>query len=268
MTLNLVETSAYQSAPIDFFRFRYGNKYIYQVSASEDLVGPLSVTYKATQITRTMTSSSSELNKNPIDLQVDITNPIVSYFRTGQPDEVLFISVFVRHSTDEDSEFILSWQGRVTNCELDGDFAKLICEPVSNSLRRLGLRAKYQVLCRHALYDARCGASEIKAPVFISSVSASGTQIVISSTGQPDNFFTGGSLTLSSGGSRMIASQIGNILTISHPFNAIYPSEPAEVIAGCNHGREDCITKFNNLPHFGGFPYIPKKNPFSGAINQ
>ena len=36
------------------------------------------------------------------------------------------------------------------------------------------------------------------------------------------------------------------------------------IYAGCNRSPEDCRTKFNNTPNYGGFPHVPGFNPFMG----
>jgi hypothetical protein len=34
--------------------------------------------------------------------------------------------------------------------------------------------------------------------------------------------------------------------------------------AGCDHLLATCRDRFSNVANFGGFPWIPQKNPFSG----
>ena len=48
---------------------------------------------------------------------------------------------------------------------LSGAEATLKCEPIASSLKRPGLRARYQLLCRHVLYSSGCGALP-PAPLF------------------------------------------------------------------------------------------------------
>jgi len=267
MTLSVIEASDYGGSPIEFYKFRYGAQIYYQVSATEEQLGPLGVTYSPRQITCKETNNSSEINKNPIDLIVDKSNEITYIFRTGQPDDVLFLSRYVRHTNDVDSEFLLNWQGRVSNCQFEGDYAKLICEPVSNSAKRLGLRSKYQKLCRHSLYDNRCQASELKENITINVVNP--TSISVLGITQADGFYNGGNLVLENNAMRMVVSQVGGVLQITSPFNNISSGMNAQIIAGCDHTRETCLNKFNNFLNYGGFPYIPTKNPFTdGPINQ
>jgi uncharacterized phage protein (TIGR02218 family) len=34
---------------------------------------------------------------------------------------------------------------------------------------------------------------------------------------------------------------------------------------GCDHSMATCISKFNNLVNYGGFPYMTQKNPWSNV---
>ncbi len=267
MTVSVIEGSAYGGSPLEFFKFRYGTTYHFQVASTQDEVGPLLQVYTHKQISREMNTSSSELNKNPLELIVDQSNEVTRYFRTGQPDEIIFLSMYLKHQTDVDEEYILAWQGRVSNCKFEGDLARLVCEPVSASAKRLGLRAKYQKLCRHALYDDRCQATPLQENVTVTLVSPG--SITVSGISQADNFYRGGYLQLSNGQMRMVTSQLGGLLELSHAFNSISAGLTGTIIAGCDHSRASCRDKFNNFLNFGGFPYIPTKNPFTdGPINQ
>jgi hypothetical protein len=37
-----------------------------------------------------------------------------------------------------------------------------------------------------------------------------------------------------------------------------------EAFAGCDRSFSTCQSKFGNSLNFGGFPWIPPKNPFAG----
>lgn len=42
--------------------------------------------------------------------------------------------------------------------------------------------------------------------------------------------------------------------------------DTVKVYAGCDKLNTTCSTKFNNILNFGGFPFIPQDNPFTGTI--
>ena len=72
-----------------------------------------------------------------------------------------------------------------------------------------------------------------------------------------------GTITFTSGAnagiSRMIeASDISGALQLRVPV-PVAPSagDAYSITPGCDRTKASCLWKFNNLVHFGGFPYIP-----------
>ena len=40
---------------------------------------------------------------------------------------------------------------------------------------------------------------------------------------------------------------------------------PVTLVAGCDHSMAVCAGRFDKLDNYGGFPFIPPKNPFDGT---
>ena len=76
------------------------------------------------------------------------------------------------------------------------------------------------------------------------------------------NYFALGRIRIGSQ-TRMITSQDGNRLNLNAPFTEPYPAagDNVEVWPGCDRALDTCINKFGNHVNFGGFPYIPPRNP-------
>ena len=55
-------------------------------------------------------------------------------------------------------------------------------------------------------------------------------------------------------------------LTLNLPFSDLTVGDTVKAFAGCNHTTEVCDGKFANLLNYGGFPFIPQKNPMDGTI--
>jgi hypothetical protein len=80
-----------------------------------------------------------------------------------------------------------------------------------------------------------------------------------------DGYYTGGLLIAPNGASRFITNQVSDIVTISRPIQGLLGSMDVDIYPGCDHLKETCLAKFNNLNNFGGFPWIPSRNPFDGS---
>jgi uncharacterized phage protein (TIGR02218 family) len=177
-------------------------------------------------------------------------------------------------------ETVAHWKGRIVGAEVEGARILLTCESVFSTLRRAGVRAKYQRLCRHALYGRGCGLdialSWLSGPV----TAVSGNAVTIpDAAGQPDGWFRGGVLRY---GAQLgfITGHAGALLTLSRPVPEIAAAlaSPeidtdtgdtlpimADITPGCDLRASTCAAKFGNLPNFGGFPEIPGRNPFGGG---
>jgi uncharacterized phage protein (TIGR02218 family) len=63
---------------------------------------------------------------------------------------------------------------------------------------------------------------------------------------------------------RFIRDFSGTDLTLTQPFQGIAVDDEVTVSPGCDHTMATCDEVYDNLPNYGGFPFIPQKNPFGG----
>lgn len=99
----------------------------------------------------------------------------------------------------------------------------------------------------------------------ILSVSGGLTLTISEAALKPDGYFTGGMLKLPDNTSRFIVAHAGDQITISRPVAQAIGNLTASIYPGCDHLKETCNNKFQNLDNFGGFPFIPGRNPFNGS---
>ena len=62
----------------------------------------------------------------------------------------------------------------------------------------------------------------------------------------------------------MILAHSGNSVTLSALLSGLAVGVAFEAFAGCDRTLATCQAKFGNAINFGGFPWIPAKNPFTG----
>ena len=80
---------------------------------------------------------------------------------------------------------------------------------------------------------------------------------------KPVGWFVGGRLT-AAGAQRLIVASSGGAVTLSAPIPGLTAGDAFDAYPGCDHTLGTCASKFGNQLNFGGFPYIPQKNPFTG----
>jgi hypothetical protein len=145
-------------------------------------------------------TQSNELAKDPLDINVPRDSALGLSFLGGSPDQITSITVYREHLGDLDNEFQVAFKGRVTGASPDGDMVSLSCENIFSSMRRSGLRARYQKNCRHALYSTQCGVTLASYADAATATAVSGFAITAAAAaGEVDGFYTGGILVVAFG---------------------------------------------------------------------
>jgi uncharacterized phage protein (TIGR02218 family) len=100
----------------------------------------------------------------------------------------------------------------------------------------------------------------------ISGISLASTEIGDESTtrGFPDWFLLG-RITIGTE-TRTIVSHNGDSIKVSTPFLNASPGDEFTILPGCNRTQAYCVDRFNNFVNFGGFPFVPPKNPQLEAV--
>ena len=183
-------------------------------------------------------------------------------YAAARPNGVVSLTVFRNHLGD--SEYITWWKGRVASVVFAGSTAKIRCESIFTALKRPGLRAHYQTGCRHALFDPGCGVNNQAYKLAGTVASFSGLNVTSSTfLTQASGWLTGGYLRVA-GVPRMITNHSGDTITLSSVLPGLAVGVVFEAFAGCDRTFAICQSKFGNSLNFGGFPWIPAKNPFAG----
>jgi len=255
------ETSLAAGAPVELYRFVLGQQ-IWTVTSAREALVYQTESYQPTVIRRSAVEQSPEFARNGIDLDCGRDFAVAQLFAAARPNGVVSLTLFRNHLGD--SEYITWWKGRVASVVFSGSTAKIRCESIFTALKRPGLRAHYQTGCRHALFDPGCGINN-QAYKLVGTVSAV-TGLDVKSSAfltQPAGWLTGGYLRVA-GVPRMITNHSGDTVTLSTPLPGLQPGAALEAFAGCDRSFATCQAKFGNFLNFGGFPWIPAKNPFAG----
>jgi uncharacterized phage protein (TIGR02218 family) len=157
------------------------------------------------------------------------------------------------------------WMGRVLGVEVADDAARIRCESAQVSLKSIGLRRLYSRACSHVLYSTACGAVPITASATVSEVS--GRSVVLDGVvpATVANMLAGGWLQTPEGARHMIVSEGIFNVELLYPVQ-IAAGTSVTLTAGCDHSTATCASRFDNLANYGGFPFIPAKNPFSTGV--
>jgi uncharacterized phage protein (TIGR02218 family) len=125
-------------------------------------------------------------------------------------------------------------------------------------------RNVYQAACSNTLFDSICGLSTAtwRSTGTISTVTS--TASFTSTLTQADDFFTGGRVRFLSG--RLEGTWLpikafmhasGSVTLARPPADVLQAGDTFEVWPGCDKKLATCTTKFGNIIHFRGQPFIP-----------
>ncbi len=246
-------------AAIELFEFLLDGTYYRYTSGSVTVVKDAQ-DFTAEPIRRGTIANSDDLNRAGVTLTALRDNPyVVAALASPQPHT---LTIFGELS---DSTWATIWKGRIVSLVLHGAEAEIETESLLTALNRVALYGKYQILCRHVLYDVGCQVTAATYK-FTGTVSAiEGASVTIPGLdAQSDDYYNGGYVKFGSYDYRSIVDHAGNIITLFSVVPGLALSTAADVYPGCNHTEAECNTKFSNLLNYGGFPWLPTgKNPFT-----
>lgn len=287
MSYGDLQASAEQGDPVQCFLFRYGTEpgehYAYTDHTDELVIdhgAPLGeITYAPVPIERDKIESNGTLDKSALKIGTDLGTELAEIFRVYPPSSVVTLTVYEGHLTDADSEFVVTWAGRIVSASRDEGELQLSGEPVSTSMRRPGLRRHYQYGCMHQLYGPQCKTDKPSKtlPATLTAIVGATVTLDMGWYGPyPPAKFQGGLMEWPSAtGSiqrRTILRVTGNTLSLSGLPYGLEAGDAVSVVLGCNHKPfatqdGDCEALHDNLPNYGGCPWIPLKNPI-GTFNN
>ncbi|MDH3233768.1 MAG: phage BR0599 family protein [Alphaproteobacteria bacterium] len=282
MSFEPIETSRELGVPINLYQFIYegdvgdspASLSVFAYTDSEETVFHDGTVYEPIPISRDKIRASGTLDKSAMRVRMPRDVALLALFIVWPPSQPVTLIIRQGHITDPDSEFGVIWSGTVLAVERDGDECVTTGEPISSSLRRSGLRRPYSLGCPLALYKGLCTASEAAATVTATVDAIDGTTITLAS-GWEGSFdptkFTEGMVkwTNASGGreARKILRVTGDDLALGGFLRDLAVTDSVSVVLGCNHLMTDCQFLHNVIHAFGGFAWIPTKNPHS-LVNQ
>lgn len=253
--------------PVELYEFTFGSDVWRYVSSDVDYVHPFTgTTFIAEPVSRGHLQQSEEDTSMTVEITLSSLNPVADFFRTPYlPGRQVWLVVYGAHRGSGATPAV-KFRGQVGGVSFDGVTAKLSCIPLSRAINRNVPIQLVQKLCTNTLYDARCLADPATFSVAKIITAISGLTFTLNSaTGHPVGFYSGGFLE---GGGHPPATIHDDLSTsLKMLYNPGYtPGDAVTIYAGCDKKIGTCATKFNNVPHFQAFPFMPLLDPFNDEI--
>jgi uncharacterized phage protein (TIGR02218 family) len=189
--------------------------------------------------------------------------PFVSAAMSGALDgaTVLLQRAFLTSWTAAPVGAAILFSGRVSDVSGSRTEVKIIVKSDIELLNIKLPRNLYQPSCLNTVYDASCAAN--KAAKTVTGTATGGTtQSITTGRSEASGWFEQGVLTFTSGLNAGVFRTVKGFSGGAFSFALPLPNAPAagdafSVFPGCDKTQSTCTSKFNNVIHFRGFPYIP-----------
>ena len=285
MTYATLESSVADGRPYFLYQFvegdqvwRFTSRAAAWTSAGS---GGEAITWEPAALAHGDVVQTSEIERAQLELSWPVSHPFARRFLTPLGNTPVTLTIFRGHE-QVPGETVAHWKGRVVGADVEGQRILLLAESIFSTLRRAGVRAKYQRLCRHALYGRGCGLdiAQYWLTGTVSAVAVGGAVVTLAeAAAQPDGWYRAGVLRLS-GQFGFITGHAGAVLTLSRPMRELVTAlatpdiDPetgapmpllVDIAPGCDLRAVTCGEKFGNLLNFEGFPEIPGRNPLGGG---
>lgn len=190
----------------------------YRYSSGDKDVPVGGVTWTKLAIKRGSISSSSDLEKNSLEVTFAADSEFAQSCLRSALEEVVFLTL----NKYQNSTLSMLWQGRLTGVKPDGATIVLTFENDYTSLARVGARYKYQRTCSHDLYGAGCKLNKDNWKVRTTLVSVSGSAVVLRGLeSYVDSYFRLGMLENSNSVNVGIEASSGNNITLIRRLDSL-----------------------------------------------
>lgn len=245
----------------ELYRFVEGATVTTLTSADAEEVHLLETYTPQEGLERNEAEVKNELSKANIEVSLPISSTLAMRYLTSTIDAVLSLTVY---SKDELDVIRTEWKGRLAGLKPDGATIKMIFESIFTSLRRAGLRRRFQRTCPHVLYGRGCNLDreDFKESLAITVINGN-VLTVPGADAFADGWFRQGFVKGTDGVIRFISAHVGDQITLIRPLASLTIGSH-DFYLGCDRLKETCKNKFDNILNNGSFPWLPTKNPVGG----
>ncbi|PQO23075.1 hypothetical protein C2I36_09860 [Rhodobacteraceae bacterium WD3A24] len=228
MSYSSIEESTAQGRPLYLYQFNEDAQVWRFTNRPETWVSPAgavansaeALTWEAIALAHSNVVQTGDVERGSLELTFPISNDFARRFLGPRGRSLTTLTIFRGHEQLPE-ETVAHWKGRVLGASLEGQRIVLKCESQLTALKRAGVRAKYQKLCRHPLYGRGCDLDIEDFYVSAPTTGASGATIVAPKAAEEaDGWYRGGVLR-HAGALGFIIGHVSNAIVLARAIPEI-----------------------------------------------
>jgi hypothetical protein len=159
---------------------------------------------------------------------------------------------------------IVWFYGRVADVEVGRTKIEMKVKSLLNLLAQQQMpRRLYQAACTHVFGDAMCTFNRASLAADVTAGAGSNQAVIVTALSpSPATLYDQGTIIATSGanaGQKRTIARLsgGSAYLLKAWLEPVAAGDSFQLLPGCDHTLTTCQNTFNNISHFGGFPYIP-----------
>ncbi len=248
---------------VNLYKITVGNDNWYYTSGEFDVIAGL-ITYTAMPLKRT--DMSMDINQTEVTITMPADLAPFNWFKYSAPLLPFIVEIIGYPSLST------VFTGKVVSVSFDA--ATNIAKAKLGSTKALENSTcpsrTFGVTCSYELFGDSCGVDSnlYKYSKDITSITQNNNELTVVGIGtNGDYYYNGGWLQASTGETQYISKQVGDVVTMLGGIVTFSDATYIDFYPGCDKQHTTCLSKFNNIQRFGGFPTIPLINPYTEPIS-
>jgi len=228
-------------------------------------------TFSPRAISHTNVTSTGTIERLSLEINLPFTDALAIDQRVPNYYQITTVTIWRYMYSAASEPFAVMWKGRVISHRTSNRQFTLVCENVHTSIRRSGLRGRFQRTCRHNLYGGGCGLNIADWQDDTTVVSITDNSVVVNEIADKTNvagYYSGGIMQFGTEYAFIEQGYSSNRLRMMTVPKDLEVGSTVTLAPGCSLTRSVCESKFDNVINFGGVPYLPTRNPFGGNGGQ
>ena len=263
-----VEESAFSGQAVELFEFSRGGKTYRYTSHDENVVLAGGATFEPLGVSSPKIARSYSIDDSSVEVSIPKTCELAHHLKISPNAAVCSLTMMRKHLTD--TEVINTFKGVVSGTRIVKGKLKLKVESLLAASNGIGLRRLYSKACSHTLYGTRCSllSGDYSAVAVVDSVV--GEVVTASGLTEAVGAYLGGWIEWSVAEAGITdrgwvnAHDALGVLTLAYAPLTLAAGANITAFQGCDRTLAACIAKSNKL-NYGGFVYVPDKNPWGGT---